>query len=202
MGSGEAIRLLGPPPPYVSRAGAKLAAALDRFGVEPAGASVLDAGASTGGFTDCVLQRGAASVVAVDVGHGQLLHRLATDPRVTVLDRTNVRHLTPEGLPGPAPALVVADLAFISLTLVLPALLAVAARGADLVLLVKPQFEAGRAHVASGGVVRDPQARLDAVERVAGAAAALGCTVLGSAASPLPGPKGNVELFLHLRAPA
>ncbi len=184
---------------WASRGGVKLAGGLDALGVPVRGRACLDAGASTGGFTDVLLQRGAASVVAVDVGYGQLDHRLASDPRVTVLDRTNARHLTPAVVPGPAPDLVVADLSFISLTLVLPALVAVAAPGADLVLLVKPQFEVGRGAVGRGGVVRDPATRSAAVARVADAAVALGCLLQGSADSPLPGPKGNLERFLHLR---
>ena len=184
---------------WASRGGVKLAGGLEALGVPVRGRACLDAGASTGGFTDVLLQHGAASVVAVDVGYGQLDHRLATDPRVTVLDRTNVRHLVPADVPGPAPELVVADLSFISLTLVLPALVAVAAPGADLVLLVKPQFEVGRGAVGSGGVVRDPAARAAAVARVADAADALGCTVVGAVDSPLPGPKGNLERFLHVR---
>jgi len=186
-------------PGYVSRGGHKLAGALAVFG--PAGLAVagrdcLDAGASTGGFTDVLLRAGAAHVVAADVGYGQLAWSLRTDPRVTVLDRVNVRTL--ENV-TPAPGLVVADLSFISLTLVLPALVACAEADADFVLLVKPQFEVGKGRVGSGGVVREAANRADAVRRVTGAASELGLGVLGVTASPLPGPAGNVEYFVWLR---
>jgi len=186
-------------PGYVSRGGHKLAGALAVFG--PAGLAVagrdcLDAGASTGGFTDVLLRAGAAHVVAADVGYGQLAWSLRTDPRVTVLDRVNVRTL--ENV-TPAPGLVVADLSFISLTLVLPALVACADADADFVLLVKPQFEVGKGRVGSGGVVREAANRADAVRRVTGAASELGLGVLGVTASPLPGPAGNVEYFVWLR---
>jgi len=189
-------------PGYVSRGGHKLAGALAAFsplGLAVAGRDCLDAGASTGGFTDVLLRAGAAHVVAADVGYGQLAWSLRTDPRVTVLDRVNVRTL--EGV-SPVPALVVADLSFISLTLVLPALAAVAAPDADFVLLVKPQFEVGKGRVGAGGVVRDPADRADAVRKVAVAAAGLGLGALGITASPLPGPAGNVEYFLWLRSGA
>jgi len=186
-------------PGYVSRGGRKLAGALAVFG--PAGLTVagrdcLDAGASTGGFTDVLLRAGAAHVVAADVGYGQLAWSLRTDPRVTVLDRVNVRTL--ENV-TPVPGLVVADLSFISLTLVLPALVACAEPDADFVLLVKPQFEVGKGRVGSGGVVREAADRADAVRRVAGAASELALGVLGVTASPLPGPAGNVEYFVWLR---
>jgi len=186
-------------PGYVSRGGRKLAGALAAFG--PAGLTVtgrngLDAGASTGGFTDVLLRAGAAHVVAADVGYGQLAWSLRTDSRVTVLDRVNVRTLDQV---DPVPGLVVADLSFISLTLVLPALVASAAPDADFVLLVKPQFEVGRGRVGSGGVVREAADRADAVRRVAGTAWGLGLGVLGITASPLPGPAGNVEYFVWLR---
>jgi 23S rRNA (cytidine1920-2'-O)/16S rRNA (cytidine1409-2'-O)-methyltransferase len=170
-------------------------------GLVVTGRRCLDAGASTGGFTDVLLRAGAAHVVAVDVGYGQLAWPLRTDPRVTVLDRVNVRELTPEQV-APAPELVTADLSFISLTLVLPALVACAAPGADFVLLVKPQFEAGKGNVGAGGVVRDPAQRAAAVRSVAAAAAGLGLGTAGVTASPLPGPAGNVEYFLWLRAGA
>jgi 23S rRNA (cytidine1920-2'-O)/16S rRNA (cytidine1409-2'-O)-methyltransferase len=201
-------------PGYVSRGGHKLAGALAVFGsgglggVVPPGASraplglavtgrdCLDAGASTGGFTDVLLRAGATHVVAADVGYGQLAWSLRTDPRVTVLDRVNVRTLA--GV-TPVPGLVVADLSFISLTLVLPALVACAAPDADFVLLVKPQFEVGKSRVGSGGVVREAADRADAVRKVAGAAGELSLGVLGVMASPLPGPAGNVEYFLWLR---
>lgn len=183
---------------WASRAAHKLIGALDRFGVDVAGRHCLDAGASTGGFTDVLLERGAARVVAVDVGYGQLLWRLREDPRVVVLDRTNVRHLTPDDVPPPTVDLVVADLSFISLAVVLPALAAVAAPTAQFLLMVKPQFEAGREHVGRGGVVRDPAAWTVALRRVVDAAAGLGLGVRGVAPSPLPGPSGNVEFFLWL----
>jgi 23S rRNA (cytidine1920-2'-O)/16S rRNA (cytidine1409-2'-O)-methyltransferase len=186
-------------PDYVSRGGHKLAGALSAFGdLAVAGRRCLDAGASTGGFTDVLLGAGADHVVAADVGYGQLAWPLRTDPRVTVLDRVNVRGLRP-GQVAPAPELVTADLSFISLTLVLPALVACAAPDADFVLLVKPQFEVGKGKVGAGGVVRDPALREASVAAVAGAAAMLGLGVLGVTASPLPGPSGNVEYFLWLR---
>jgi 23S rRNA (cytidine1920-2'-O)/16S rRNA (cytidine1409-2'-O)-methyltransferase len=191
-------------PAYVSRGGHKLAGALNAFGplgLEVAGRRCLDAGASTGGFTDVLLRAGAASVVAVDVGYGQLAWPLRTDTRVMVLDRTNVRDLTPAMVGAPIDV-VVGDLSFISLGIVLPALVGVAAADADLVLMVKPQFEAGREKVGSGGVVRDPVVRADAVRGVATAAAPLGLGVRAVVASPLPGPAGNVEYFLWLRAGA
>jgi 23S rRNA (cytidine1920-2'-O)/16S rRNA (cytidine1409-2'-O)-methyltransferase len=189
---------------YASRGGYKLAGALAGFG--PAGPVVagrrcLDAGASTGGFTDVLLRAGAAEVVAVDVGYGQLAWELRTDPRVRVYDRTNVRTLTPDAIGGPA-GLTVADLSFISLRLVLPALAACTAPDGDLVPMVKPQFEVGRERVGSGGVVRDPALRAAAVASVAETAAGLGFGVAGLVPSPLPGPAGNVEYFLWLRRDA
>jgi 23S rRNA (cytidine1920-2'-O)/16S rRNA (cytidine1409-2'-O)-methyltransferase len=189
----------GQAPDYVSRGGHKLEGALAAFaGLTVAGRRCLDAGASTGGFTDVLLRAGAAQVVAVDVGYGQLAWALRTDPRVTVLDRVNVRQLTPEQV-APAPSLVTADLSFISLSLVLPALVACAAPDADFVLLVKPQFEVGKGKVGAGGVVRDPAQRAAAVTSVAAAAAELDLGAAGVTASPLPGPSGNVEYFLWLR---
>ncbi|MBS2964702.1 TlyA family RNA methyltransferase [Actinocrinis puniceicyclus] len=190
---------------YASRGGHKLAGALAAFG--PQGLSVqgrrcLDAGASTGGFTDVLLRAGARQVVAVDVGYGQLAWRLRTDPRVVVVDRTNVRDLTLEQIGGEAAELIVGDLSFISLTLVLPALVRCARPDADLALMVKPQFEVGRERLGAGGVVRDPALHADAVRTVAAAAWALGLGVLGVTASPLPGPSGNVEYFVWLRAGA
>jgi 23S rRNA (cytidine1920-2'-O)/16S rRNA (cytidine1409-2'-O)-methyltransferase len=185
-------------PDYVSRGGRKLAGALAAFpGVAVAGRRCLDAGASTGGFTDVLLRAGAAHVVAVDVGYGQLAWSLRTDERVTVLERVNVRTLTPDQV-APAPGLVVADLSFISLALVLPALVAGAAADADFLLMVKPQFEVGKDMVGDG-VVRDPDLRAAAVTAVADAAGRLGLGALGVTASPLPGPAGNVEYFLWLR---
>ena len=200
----DPLVLQGPPPRFVSRGGEKLDAALDRFGVEVAGRVALDAGASTGGFTDCLLQRGAAEVVAVDVGRGQLDARLRADPRVTVRERTNVRHLTLVDLGGEAEpfGLVVADLAFISLRTVAPALLAIAAPGADLVLLIKPQFEAGRAEATrERGVIRDPAVWTEALTAVLSSYAGLGAAILGVMVSPLVGAQGNVEFLAHLAAP-
>jgi 23S rRNA (cytidine1920-2'-O)/16S rRNA (cytidine1409-2'-O)-methyltransferase len=186
-------------PGYASRGGHKLQGALDAFpGLAIAGRRCLDAGASAGGFTDVLLRAGAAHVVAADVGYGQLAWSLRTDPRVTVLDRVNVRNLRPEQV-APAPGVVTADLSFISLGLALPALAACARPDADFLLLVKPQFEAGKGRVGAGGVVRDPVQRAAAVESVAVAALALGLGVRGIVASPLPGPSGNVEYFLWLR---
>ena len=185
---------------YASRGGHKLAGALDDLGLDLTGRCVLDAGAAHGGFTDVALRRGAARVIAVDVAYGQLDWRLRSDDRVVVLERTNVRHLTPDDLPAPPPDLVVADLSFISLTLVLPALRAVAAEHADFVLMVKPQFEAGRDAVGRGGVVKDPAAWEQAVRRVIAAAAELGLGCRAVTASSLPGPSGNIEFFVHLAA--
>jgi 23S rRNA (cytidine1920-2'-O)/16S rRNA (cytidine1409-2'-O)-methyltransferase len=186
-------------PDYVSRGGRKLAGALAVFapmGLAVAGRPCLDAGASTGGFTDVLLRAGAAHVVAADVGYGQLAWSLRTDQRVTVMDRVNVRTL--DGV-TPVPELVAADLSFISLTLVLPALIACAKPDADFVLLVKPQFEVGKGRVGAGGVVRDTTDRSAAVQRVTTAAGQLGLGVRGVTASPLPGPAGNVEYFVWLR---
>ena len=192
----EALQLAGPPRRFVSRGGDKLDAALERFGMDVAGRDALDAGASTGGFSDCLLQRGAARVVAVDVGYGQLAWDLRRDPRVTLLERTNVRDLVPSVLPF-IPQVVVADLSFISLRLVLPALAGASMQGADLVLLVKPQFEAGPKDVGARGVVRDPRVWRRALEQVAAACEASGATPVQAMASPLLGPAGNVEFFIH-----
>ncbi len=202
----EPVLLLGPPSPYVGRGGLKLAAALERFPIAVADRRALDAGASTGGFTDCLLQHGAAHVYAVDVGHGQLHPSLRHDPRVTVLERTNVRTLTLGDLQAAAPGyepcpLVVADLSFISLRSVVPALAGpISATGADLVLLVKPQFEAGRAAVSRGkGVIRDPALWLGALEGVASALHDAGTGIMGAMPSPLTGSAGNVEFLVHAR---
>ena len=193
------IVLQGDRDDFVSRGGHKLAGALDVFTeIVVAGKRCLDAGASTGGFTDVLLRRDAAAVVAVDVGYGQLAWSLRQDSRVTILDRTNIRHLTGEMVGDPID-LVVADLSFISLTLVLPALAAVSKPEADFVLMVKPQFEVGREKLGAGGVVRDPALRKAAVIEVAESAYDVGLGTLGIAASPLPGPAGNVEYFLWLR---
>jgi 23S rRNA (cytidine1920-2'-O)/16S rRNA (cytidine1409-2'-O)-methyltransferase len=188
-------------PDYVSRGGHKLAGALEhltRHGFEVAGRRCLDAGASTGGFTDVLLRAGAREVVAVDVGYGQLAWSLRQDERVVVHDRTNIRELTPEVVGEPVDV-VVGDLSFISLTLVLDPLLSVCAPDADLALMVKPQFEVGKERVGKGGVVRDPGLRADAVRTVADASAARGWGARAVVTSPLPGPSGNVEFFLWLR---
>jgi 23S rRNA (cytidine1920-2'-O)/16S rRNA (cytidine1409-2'-O)-methyltransferase len=194
----EPISVVGPSPPYVSRGGDKLAAALDRFEVDPRGRGCLDAGASTGGFTDVLLARGAARVVAVDVGYGQLAWQLRQDPRVTVLDRTNVRTLRLQDLPF-RPELIVVDLSFISVEVVIPALAAVAAPRADVVILVKPQFEALPAEVERGGMVADPAVWRRAVARVATACRERDLGPVAVTASPIRGPAGNVEFFLHAR---
>jgi 23S rRNA (cytidine1920-2'-O)/16S rRNA (cytidine1409-2'-O)-methyltransferase len=194
---GAALRLRGAQPRFASRAGEKLAGALADLGVDPAGRVCLDVGASTGGFTDCLLQAGAASVVALDVGYGQLDVRLRDDPRVRVLERTNARHLQPEAIPE-CIELVTLDVSFISARLVLPAIVRVAPR-AEVLALVKPQFEVGKGRVGKGGVVRDEALRAEAVESVAASARALGYGVAGRAESRLPGPKGNLEIFLWLR---
>ena len=184
---------------YVSRGGHKLVSALDAFSeVEVLGKRCLDAGASTGGFTDVLLKRGAEKVVAVDVGYGQLAWSLQKDDRVEIHDRTNIRDITKEKIGGEVD-LVVADLSFISLKTVLPALAAVAKEDADLLLMVKPQFEVGRERLGAGGVVREPELREEAVVEVATRAAELGLGALGVVASSLPGPSGNVEYFLWLK---
>jgi 23S rRNA (cytidine1920-2'-O)/16S rRNA (cytidine1409-2'-O)-methyltransferase len=183
------------PPPYVSRGGHKLAHALDVLGVDPNGRDCLDVGASTGGFTDVLLQRGAARVAAVDVGYGQLHERLRSNPQVAVFERTNVRALLE--LPF-APDLIVCDVSFISVRLALPPALALARPGWEAVVLVKPQFEAGRAEVGKGGVVRDDVVRRRVVREIAEAALAWGGEAVTAVDSGLPGPKGNREVFLHL----
>lgn len=186
---------------YASRGAHKLAGALDKLGpLAPRieGARCLDAGASTGGFTDVLLRRGADSVAAVDVGYGQLIWRLQNDPRVQVHDRTNIRYLQPETI-APAPTVVVSDLSFISLTLVLPALVAAAHPDADFLLMVKPQFEVGKDALGAGGVVTDPVQHHQAVRKVIDCAVQLGRPPYAIAASPLPGPAGNVEYFIALK---
>jgi 23S rRNA (cytidine1920-2'-O)/16S rRNA (cytidine1409-2'-O)-methyltransferase len=184
-------------PAYVSRGGIKLANALDALGVAVAGRHALDVGASTGGFTDCLLKRGAAHVVAVDVAYGQIDWSLRSDPRVTVVERCNARALEPGQLPY-APEVIVIDVSFISVAKVLPAVLACAADRYDCLALVKPQFEVGRAGVGKGGVVRDAALRRSALVSAGEAAAELGASVLGYASSGLPGPKGNRESFMWL----
>ena len=185
------------PPPYVSRGGVKLRNALDALGVPVAGRRALDVGASTGGFTDCLLQAGAEHVVALDVAYGELDWSLREDPRVTVIERANARALQADALPY-APDLIVIDVSFISLRKVLPAVLACAAARFDALAMVKPQFEAGREHVSRGGVVRDVEARRAAIGAVAECGASLGAAVLGFAPSGLPGPAGNRETFVWL----
>ncbi|HWG79371.1 MAG TPA: TlyA family RNA methyltransferase [Stellaceae bacterium] len=185
--------------PWVSRGGIKLAHALDHFAIDPAGAVALDIGASTGGFTDVLLTRGACRVYAVDVGHGQLAWKLRQDARVTVLERTNARHLTSEQIPD-APDLIVCDASFISLTTVLPAALALAAPAARLVALIKPQFEVGKSKVGKGGVVRDPALHREVCERItAWLAAQPGWRVEGVTQSPIQGPEGNIEFLIDAR---
>lgn len=186
---------------FASRGGEKLAAALDRFGVDPSEKVCLDAGASTGGFTDVLLSRGARQVIAVDVGYGQLAWHLRTDDRVVVMERTNARDLSPRDLPS-RPNVVTADLSFISLAKVVPTLVGLAGEDADLVLLVKPQFEAPRREVGSGGVVEDAAVWRRVIESVMAACRGVGAEAIACMASPLPGPSGNVEFFIHARVGA
>ncbi|MPY88510.1 MAG: TlyA family rRNA (cytidine-2'-O)-methyltransferase [Luteitalea sp.] len=195
------IDVLGPDHPYVSRGGVKLAHALDVFGVSAAGRKALDIGASTGGFTDVLLRRGATVVVALDVGRGQLDWRLRTDRRVRVVEGVNARTLTPEQLPGDHRAfdIVTMDVAFISLRYILPVVPPLLRPGADVIALVKPQFEAGRAEVGGGGVVRDPAVHARVVDEVTRAAAALGLDARRTTASPITGVEGNIEIFVHLK---
>jgi 23S rRNA (cytidine1920-2'-O)/16S rRNA (cytidine1409-2'-O)-methyltransferase len=196
----EPVVVSGPAARFVGRGGEKLDAALDHFALPVDGIEVLDAGASTGGFTDCLLQRGAARVVAVDVGHGQLHARLRADHRVESHERTNIRHVSILDLGGRPFALVVADLSFISLRTVAPALTGLAAPGGDLVVLVKPQFEAGRREVSRGrGVIRDPGIWREALGGVASAMQSQGAAMMGAMVSPITGADGNVEFVAHLR---
>ena len=192
------LEVQGPKEPFVSRAGRKLAAALDRFAIDPAGRVCLDVGASTGGFTDCLLQRGAARVYAVDVGYGQLDHRLRTDPRVVVKERINARHLAPGALPEPC-QLITIDVSFISLAKVVPALMPHLAPGGLLLPMIKPQFEAGRGAVGKGGILRDEELRERVVRECAEELAALGLELLGVEDSEVPGMGGNREAFALLR---
>lgn len=187
-----------PPARFVSRAGVKLDGALDTFDVPVDGRTAVDVGASTGGFTDCLLQRGASNVVAVDVGYGQMHHRIRTDGRVTVVERTNIRHADPEALGAPFD-LVVADLSFISLALVAPQLASLGSNVSDWVLLVKPQFEVGKELVGKGGIVRDPDAHVLAIEQAADALAANGIGVIGLVVSSITGAEGNREFLVHGR---
>jgi 23S rRNA (cytidine1920-2'-O)/16S rRNA (cytidine1409-2'-O)-methyltransferase len=192
------LRLIVPDHPYVSRGGVKLAGALDAFGIDPAGRAALDIGASTGGFTDVLLRRGAASVVALDVGHGQLDWRLRNDPRVIVRERVNARELSADDVPHVV-SIVTIDVAFISLRYILPAVPPfLAPGGADIVALVKPQFEAGRDEVGKGGIVSDPAIHAAVIARVTEAAEAVGLTRVGMAPSAIAGATGNQEFFLHL----
>ena len=196
---GEAIEVAGDGPLFVSRGGEKLAAALERFDIDPAGLRVIDAGSSTGGFTDCLLKRGAATVVAIDVGRNQLHEKLRADPRVVLRERTNIRHIGPDEIGG-AGALVVADLSFISLRTVAAALIALTEPGGELVLLVKPQFEAAKAEADRGrGVIRDPQVWRRTLIKVCGALAGHGAAIMGVMASPITGVEGNVEFLVHAR---
>ncbi|MFL6236422.1 MAG: TlyA family RNA methyltransferase [Thermoanaerobaculia bacterium] len=197
--SGEArVAVLAPKEPFVSRAGRKLAHALDHFGLDPAAQTCLDVGASTGGFTDCLLQRGAARVYALDVGYGQLDHRLRTDPRVVVMERINARNLEPDALPEPC-GLVVIDVSFISLLKIVPALLPHLAPSGLLLPMIKPQFEAGRGAVGKGGILRDEEVRRRVIEECAAGIAALGMEPLGVFDSPVAGTGGNREAFALFR---
>jgi 23S rRNA (cytidine1920-2'-O)/16S rRNA (cytidine1409-2'-O)-methyltransferase len=191
------VEVVGPEHPFVSRGGVKLRAALDAFGIQVRGKVCLDVGAGTGGFTDCLLQAGAAKVYAVDVGYGQFHARLRADPRVVLLERVNIRYLTRELLPE-RPSLIVIDVAFISLTLVFPAILRFLSPQGEVVALVKPQFEVGKGEVGKGGVVRDPEKHRRVIRRVAEAAIHLEMVVRGLCPSPIPGPKGNREFFIHV----
>ena len=184
--------------PWVGRGGVKLAHALDTFGIDVTGREGLDIGASTGGFTDVLLQRGARRVVALDVGHGQLDWRLREDPRVVVIERRNARDLDPAWLPGPADVVTI-DVSFISLRLILPALPPVLAPGADLIALVKPQFEAGRGEVGRGGLVKDPVVHATVLARVTESAASCGLTRVAMTPSPITGAAGNQEFLVHMR---
>jgi 23S rRNA (cytidine1920-2'-O)/16S rRNA (cytidine1409-2'-O)-methyltransferase len=195
-----AIRAAGPEHPYVSRGGVKLAAALDAFGLDPSGAVCLDVGASTGGFTDCLLQRGAARVYAIDVGAGQIDARLRADPRVVLREKVNARYLSRDHVPEPA-ALAALDLSFISARLVIPAVVPLVAPGGAIVVLVKPQFEAGRGEVPRGGVVRSEAVRRRVVEEVRGFGEGLGLVPMESIPSPIRGASGNQEFLLAFRVP-
>jgi 23S rRNA (cytidine1920-2'-O)/16S rRNA (cytidine1409-2'-O)-methyltransferase len=196
----EPISVAGPPPRFISRGGEKLEGALRTFDIDPRGKRALDAGASTGGFTDCLLQHGAALVVAVDVGRGQIHEKISRDPRVVVRERTDIRSTSLNDFGGTAFDLVVADLSFISLRTVAPALVGLAGAGADMVVLIKPQFEAGRREASRGqGIIRDPEVWRNAVEGAIGALAAAGATMMGVMVSPLRGADGNTEFLAHCR---
>ena len=195
------VRVIGPDHPWVSRGGVKLAHALEVFGIEAAGAIALDIGASTGGFTDVWLQRGARHVIALDVGHSQLHWKMRSDPRVTVIEHTNARHLKPGDLPdtGSPITRVSVDVSFISLRHIFPVLPPLIATGADIVALVKPQFEAGRRDVGKGGLVHDPAIHSRVIAEVTAAAAEVGLKRAGLVESPITGAEGNKEFLLHLR---
>jgi 23S rRNA (cytidine1920-2'-O)/16S rRNA (cytidine1409-2'-O)-methyltransferase len=198
------IRLLGEDMPYVSRGGVKLAAALDHWQIQVAGLACLDVGASTGGFTDCLLQHGAAHVAAVDTGFGQIAMKLRNDSRVRLVERTNARFLAPTALAEagfPALMLLVMDVSFISATLLLAPVFAAAPHLNEAVILIKPQFEAGREHVGKGGIVRDPVAHKLAIDKVAGCITSLGWQVIGTLPSPITGAEGNHEFLLYARKP-
>jgi 23S rRNA (cytidine1920-2'-O)/16S rRNA (cytidine1409-2'-O)-methyltransferase len=197
IGEGDAVTLREEDHPYVSRGALKLVHALDTFGVDPAGRVALDVGASTGGFTDVLLRRGAKKVFAIDVGYGQLAWSLRSDPRVVVIERQNIRHLDPTKI-GETADLAVIDTSFISLTLVLPKVQSLLAPASPIIALVKPQFEVGPKDVGKGGVVRDPVKRLAAIEKIVAFAAENGLKVKGRTESPILGPAGNVEFLLHL----
>jgi 23S rRNA (cytidine1920-2'-O)/16S rRNA (cytidine1409-2'-O)-methyltransferase len=200
VSAGLSIEVSVPEHPYVGRGGIKLAAALDAFGIDPGGTVALDVGASTGGFTDCLLQRGAAKVYAVDVGYGQLAWRLRQDPRVVVVDRRNARYLNREVIPEPI-HLATIDVSFISLTLILPAVAACLVSEGEVVALLKPQFEVGKGKVGKGGIVRDERLRRDALDAVRRAACDQGWLWEGEMPSPITGQKGNVEYLVRLRRP-
>ncbi len=196
------IQLEGPASPYVSRGGEKLAGALERFGIEiPRGGIALDIGASTGGFTDCLLQRGAENIVAVDVGRGQIHERLRSDPRVRLLEKTNARHLTLEAIGGNPADLIVVDVSFISLKLILPVCANLLGPNGILLALIKPQFEAGKNQVGKGGIVRDPKIHASVIESIIRFCAETGWEVRGLMVSPLLGAGGNVEFFSYLARP-
>lgn len=192
------IVLLKPPSPYVSRGGVKLQAALERFQIDVAGKIALDVGASTGGFTDCLLQRGAARVYAVDVGYGQLAWRLRTDPRVVILERQNIRALPAEAVPEPVDVVTI-DVSFISLEKVVPAIIPRLKAEGSLIVLVKPQFEAGKGEVGKGGIVRDPEKHRMILDRICGKGAEWGLNLIGSIPSPILGQKGNVEFLVYFK---
>ena len=198
VSGGSRVEVLAPKEPFVSRAGRKLAHALDHFGLDPRGLICLDVGASTGGFTDCLLQRGATRVYAVDVGYGQLDQRLRNDPRVVVMERLNARHLAPDALPEPC-GLITVDVSFISLLKVVPALLPHLAAGGLLLPMIKPQFEAGRGAVGKGGILRDEEVRRRVIAECAGGIATLGLEPLGVFDSPVAGTGGNREAFALFR---